>query len=119
MTEIRLKGEKCFLTCVYRSPSQNHDKFEDFCTKFYLVMCSINNELPLCSVITGDFYGRCSRWWKNDITNSIKQEIDFLTSLAGHFFNKQIKINNLFINLPMLLITLCNALTSYFVQTRM
>ena len=59
VTEIRLKGEKCFLTCVYRSPSQNHDKFEDFCTKFYLVMCSINNELPLCSVITGDFYGRC------------------------------------------------------------
>ena len=22
MTEIRLQGEKCFLTCIYRSPSQ-------------------------------------------------------------------------------------------------
>ena len=27
-TEIRSKGEKYFLTCIYRSPSQSHDEFE-------------------------------------------------------------------------------------------
>ena len=31
----------------------------------------------------------------------------------------ELDISKLFINLPMLLITLCHALTSYFVQTRM
>ena len=30
VTEICSQGEKCFLTCVYHSPSQNDDKFEDF-----------------------------------------------------------------------------------------
>ena len=59
VTEICSQGEKCFLTCVYRSPSQNHGEFEDFCTKFDLLMSNINNEFPLCSVITGDFNARC------------------------------------------------------------
>ena len=26
-TEIRSQNEKCFLTCIYRSPSQNHEEF--------------------------------------------------------------------------------------------
>ena len=84
VTEIRSQGEKNFLTCVYRYPSQNHDKFEDFCTKFDLLMSSINDELPLYSVITGDFNARCSGWWKNDINNPAGQEIESLTSSAGY-----------------------------------
>ena len=76
VTEIRSEGKKCFLTCVYCSPSQNHDEFEDFCTKFYLLMSNINNEFPLCSIIIGDFDSRCSKWWKNYINNSTGQEID-------------------------------------------
>ena len=84
MTEIYSQGEKYFLTCVYRSPSQNHDEFEDFCTKFYLLMSNINNEFPLCSIIIGDFNAWCSRWWKNNVTNSEGQEIDFLISSAGY-----------------------------------
>ena len=84
VTETRSQGEKNFLACVYRSPSQNHDEFEDFCTKFDLLMSSINDELPLCSVITGDFNAGCSRWWKNDISNPAGQEIESLTSSAGY-----------------------------------
>ena len=76
VTEIHSQGEKCFLTCFYCSPSQTHDEFEDLCTKFYLLMSNTNNEFLLCSIITGDFNARCSRWWKNDITNSTGQEID-------------------------------------------
>ena len=30
LTEIRLQGEKCFLTCLYCSPSKSHDKCDDF-----------------------------------------------------------------------------------------
>ena len=84
VTEIRSLGEKNFLTCVCHSPSQNHDEFEDFCTKLDLLMSSINDELPLCSVITGDFNARCSRWWKNDINNPAGQEIESLRSSAGY-----------------------------------
>ena len=54
VAEISSQGKKYFLTCVYCSPSQNHDKFEDFCTKFYLLLRNINNGFPLCSIITGD-----------------------------------------------------------------
>ena len=43
VTEIRSQGEKCFLTCVYRSPSQTHYEFEDFCAKFCLLISNINN----------------------------------------------------------------------------
>ena len=38
VTEIPLQGEKCFLTCIYHSPSQNHDELDDFCTKFDLLL---------------------------------------------------------------------------------
>ena len=30
VTEIRSQNEKCFLTCIYRSPSQSPDEFENF-----------------------------------------------------------------------------------------
>ena len=30
VTEIRSQNEKCFLTCIYRSPSQNQDGFKNF-----------------------------------------------------------------------------------------
>ena len=63
MTEIFLQGEKCFLTCIYGSPSQIHDEFDDFCTKFDLLLSNINHEFPLCSIVMGDFNVRCSGWW--------------------------------------------------------
>ena len=47
-------------------------------------MSNINNEFPLCSIITYNFNAGCSRWWKNDITNSTGQEINSLTSSAGY-----------------------------------
>ena len=69
VTEIRSQNEKSFLTCIYRSPSQNQDEFKNFCTNFDILLNNINDELPLCSIVTGDFNARCSKWWKNDITN--------------------------------------------------
>ena len=84
VTEIRSQNEKCFFSCIYRSPSQNRDEFENFCLKFDLLLNKINDEFPLCSVITGNFNARCSRWWKNDITNLTGEEIDTLTSSAGY-----------------------------------
>ena len=84
VTEIRFQNEKCFLTCLYRSPSQSEDKFENFCTKFDIILSQINDALPICSIVTGDFNARYSRWWRNDITNFTGKEIDFLTSSPGY-----------------------------------
>ena len=82
VTEIRSPDEKCFSTCIYRSPSQSHDGFDDFCTKFDLLLKNVNYEFPLCSIVAGDFNVRCSRWWQNN--NSAGQEIDSLTLSAGY-----------------------------------
>ena len=61
VTEIRSQGEKCFLTCIYRSPSQSRDEFDNFCTKFDLLLSNINQEFPLCSIVTRDFNARCKK----------------------------------------------------------
>ena len=84
VTEIRSQNEKCFLTCIYRSPSQNQDEFKIFCNNLDILLNITNNKLPLCLIVTGDFNARCSRWWKNDITNLQGQELDPLTLSAGY-----------------------------------
>ena len=63
---------------------------------FDLLLNNINGELPIFSIVTGDFNARCSSWWKNDITNTPGQEIDFLTSPAGHtqIFDKPTHVVN-------------------------
>ena len=53
-------------------------------------MDHINNEIPICLVITGDLNDKCSKWCNKDITNSVGREIYTLTSSAGYnqFINK-------------------------------
>ena len=103
-------------------PSQNHDEFEDFCTKFYLLMSNTKNEFPLCSIITCDFDAWCSRWWKNYITDSTKQEIDSLPSSAGY---KQIidkpthVINNSMSCIDLIFCTNQNVISNYGVDVSM
>ena len=92
VTEIRLENEKCFLPCFYQSPSQTH---ENFCTNLDTLMDHINNELPICSVITGDLNDRCSRWCNKDVTNLVGHKMDTLT-------HHQLDINKLSANLPIL-----------------
>ena len=84
VTEILLGTEKCFITCLYRSPSQNNDEFENFCTDFNLLLTSINNENPSCSVVLGDFNAKCSKWWPGNKENLEGREIYSLTSTAGY-----------------------------------
>ena len=55
LTEIHPQTEKCFLTCLCRSPSQSQDEFENFCTKFDILLGQTNDELSICSIVTGDF----------------------------------------------------------------
>ena len=84
VTEMRIGKKKCFFTCLYRSPSQASDEFEDFCTDLNLFLSNINDLNPACSVITGDFNARSAEWWALHKENNEGLEISFLTSLAGY-----------------------------------
>ena len=84
VTEIRSQSAKCFLTCIYRFPSQNNEEFENFCANFDLLLSNIKEEIPIRSIITENFKARGSDWWKNDITNSVGQKRNSLTSPAGY-----------------------------------
>ena len=79
VTKTRLENEKCFLTCLYQSPSQTQHEFENFCRNLDTLMDHINNELPVCPVITEDLHARCSKWCNKNITNLVGRETDTLT----------------------------------------
>ena len=61
VAEITVKNERCFLTCLYRSPSQNREQCQSFCDSLDIVINNINSLNPVISIITGDFNGK---YWK-------------------------------------------------------
>ena len=56
-----------FFSFLYRSPSQGLE--EIFFTEFDLFLSNIKDLSPACSVITGDFNARSTKWWKLDKGN--------------------------------------------------
>ena len=96
VTEISVKNETCFFTYFYRSPSQSHDEFENFCSELNLLLTNINNNQPVCSVLLGDFNAKCSKWCSSDKNNIAGLEIDNITTTAG--YSQLIKKPTHFIN---------------------
>ena len=84
MLSFRIGGDKCFFSCLYRSPSQGWEKFESFCTDFDLFLSNINDLSQVCSIITGDFNARSTKWWKIDKEELEGQEINIITRTAGY-----------------------------------
>ena len=87
-----------------------------FLYKFDLLLSNINQEFPLCSIVTGDFHACFSRWWQNNITNSAGQEIDSLTLSAG--YKQRIEkpthiVNNSMSCFDLLFCTNQNAISNY------
>ena len=56
ITEICSQNKKG----IYGSTSQNQGEFENLCTNFDTLLNNINDELPLWSIVTGDFNARHS-----------------------------------------------------------
>ena len=71
-------------SCLYRSPSQGREEFESFYTDFDLFLPNINDLSPACSVITGHFNARSTKWWKLDKENFEGREINIITRAAGY-----------------------------------
>ena len=71
-------------TCSYRSPSQSHDEFEKFYSELNPLLTNIDNNQPSCSILIGDFNGKCSKWCSSDKNNVAGLEIDNITTTAGY-----------------------------------
>ena len=81
--EILYDNKKCFITSLYRSPSQNSDEFESFLTKFEQLINSIYSLDPYLFIILGDFNAKLSSWNVNDPDTFEGKKIDELTSSYG------------------------------------
>ena len=66
VAEVTLDKERCFLTCLYRSPIQNYDAFETFCSDLTFLLNNINKFQPSCSGLLGDFNAKHSKWFSAD-----------------------------------------------------
>ena len=92
VTEINVNNEKC----LYRSPRQNHDVLERFCTNFDLPLPNINNLHPACSIVLCDFNAQCSKWCTSDKNNTAGIGLDNITMTSG--YNQMIEKTTHFIN---------------------
>ena len=84
VTEITVKNKRYFLTCLYRSPSQNREQIHSFCDSLDFLLSDIKSLNPAISIIAGDFSGKCSKWYSFDTSDNIGKELDTITSTAGY-----------------------------------
>ena len=82
--EISVKNKTCFFTCFYRSPSQSHDEFENFCPELNLLLTNTNINQPARSIFIDYFNAKCSKWCSNDKNNIAGLEIDSITTMAAN-----------------------------------
>ena len=84
MTESIVDNEKKNLTCLYRSPNQNHEELDNFSSNLDLLFSSINDNHPTCSILIGDFNAESPKWCNGDKSNSAGIERDNITTSAGY-----------------------------------
>ena len=82
--EIKVKNSKCFVTCVYRSPSQTPDEIDHYLSCFEQVCSSLASESPFCSVIIGDLNAKCTNWWNRGTNNHCGLELYNISTLLGY-----------------------------------
>ena len=56
--ELKIGNKKCFITVIYRSPSQSHEEFGRFKTGWENTILNINNDNPYITLFLGDFNAR-------------------------------------------------------------
>ena len=84
VAEITVDKEKCFLTCLYRSPSQNYEELEAFCSNLTCLLNNINKFQPSCSVLLGDFNAKHSKCCSTDKNNKAGSLLENITLTAGY-----------------------------------
>ena len=62
MFETIVKRSKCFISCIYCSPSDVDEEIDAFCQKFESICANIALENPISSFILGDFNAKSTNW---------------------------------------------------------
>ena len=82
VTEIIVDNEKCFFTCLYRPPNQNHEELENFSSNLDPLLSKINDNHPTCSILRGDFNAKSSKSCNSDKSNRAGIDLDHITTSA-------------------------------------
>ena len=81
--ELKVGRKKCFITTLYRSPSQSIEEFNNFKSNLEQTVININNNNPYISFFIGDFNVRNTNWWGGDTDNVQGLDLDELTFHHG------------------------------------
>ena len=68
---------------LYRSPSENRDKFEKFLENLELSIDHVADKNPYMMVFLGDFNGKLNSWYANDNKDIQGSKTDILTASFG------------------------------------
>ena len=78
--ELKIGNKKCFITVLYRSPSQSLEEFERFKNGWVNTILNVNNCNPFVTIFLGDFNAKTTLWWSGDVINSEGLDINELSS---------------------------------------
>ena len=78
--ELKIGNKKCFITVLYRSPSQLLEEFERFKNSCVNKILNIDNSNPFLTIFVGDFNARNTLWWSGDVISSDDLDINELSS---------------------------------------
>ena len=68
--DTTVKCPKCFVICVYRSPSGDMNNMDLFYKKFESTCARVALEYPITSFILGDSSSKSSLWWQSGVDNT-------------------------------------------------
>ena len=81
--QLMIDRKKLFFVVTYRSPSQDHDEFQNFLEHFEAMVMKLQDEDPYCIIISGDFNCRSTLWWPDDSTNDEGRSFEPVVSGMG------------------------------------
>ena len=81
--EINIQNKKGYAISLYQSPSQSRDEFDQFLLNFEQLISDRMSQNSHFILVTGDFNVRSSSWWKNDLTKTVGNQVDAITSFYG------------------------------------
>ena len=83
VVEIKANKQKCFVSCLYRSPSQTNVELNSFCDGLETTFSNLNMESPFCSIVLGDFNAKCNKWYVGDQNDHCGVMLDAVSSSSG------------------------------------